>query len=157
DSVRVLLYEAQHPYTLLGSVQCVVQRNGYVNANLSLSAAGPYYVSIQHRNHIFSWSAVPLSPDPFTETLTYNFSSSANQVYGSNAFQIESGVWAFYAGDINQDENIDLSDYSLYESDALNFASGYIATDLNGDGSVDLLDSPVLDDNMNAFIFSIHP
>lgn len=57
----------------------------------------------------------------------------------------------------NQDENADLLDQSILESDIANFNFGYFATDLNGDGNVDLLDSPILDVNVNNFIYSNHP
>ena len=70
---------------------------------------------------------------------------------------METGIWAFYSGELNFDENIDLLDQSLLEVDINNFASGYLATDLNGDGNVDLLDSPVIETNINGFIFSNHP
>ena len=43
------------------------------------------------------------------------------------------------------------------ENDITNFATGYIATDLNGDGNVDLLDIPSIEDNITNFIFSNHP
>ena len=71
--------------------------------------------------------------------------------------EVEPGVWAIYTGDINQDENIDLTDYTLYEFDASNFLFGYRPTDIDGDGTVDLLDSPILENNLFNFIFSSHP
>ena len=75
----------------------------------------------------------------------------------NNQSEVSPGVWAFYTGDINQDENADLFDLSILETDITNFQSGYFATDLNGDGNVDLLDNPVLEENINDFIFSNHP
>jgi len=32
-----------------------------------------------------------------------------------------------------------------------------VSTDLNGDGNVDLLDSPVVESNISNFVFSYHP
>jgi hypothetical protein len=58
---------------------------------------------------------------------------------------------------VSQDENIDLLDAFLIETDINNFEFGYFASDINGDGNVDLLDSPVVEDNINSFIFSAHP
>jgi hypothetical protein len=46
---------------------------------------------------------------------------------------------------------------SRLEVDINNFEIGYFVTDLNGDGNVDLLDAPLLEDNVNNFIYSIHP
>ena len=55
------------------------------------------------------------------------------------------------------DENLDLLDLGLMETDNSNFAFGYLATDINGDGNVDLLDSPIMETNISNFVFSIHP
>jgi hypothetical protein len=71
--------------------------------------------------------------------------------------QIEPGVWAFYSGDVNQDGLIDLTDYSVWESDYLNFAFGDYITDLNGDGLVDLTDYSLWESNYLSFIFSATP
>jgi hypothetical protein len=71
--------------------------------------------------------------------------------------EVDPGVWAFYSGEINQDENIDLLDVALMEDDINNFQFGYFATDINGDGNVDLLDLPKPELNVNNFIFSAHP
>ena len=60
-------------------------------------------------------------------------------------------------GFANADENIDLLDLAILETDILSFQSGYYATDLNGDGNVDLLDGSIIEDNINEFIYSIHP
>jgi hypothetical protein len=50
-----------------------------------------------------------------------------------------------------------LLDIGLLETDINNFEFGYFATDINGDGNVDLLDNPTLETNVNGFIFSMHP
>jgi hypothetical protein len=81
----------------------------------------------------------------------------ANKAFGDNQTMVENGVYAFYAGDVNQDENIDLLDMSQEEVDISNFEYGYFVTDVNGDGNVDLLDIPMLDYNVSNFIFSNHP
>ena len=70
---------------------------------------------------------------------------------------VENGVYAFYAGDVNQDENIDMLDASQEEDDISNFEYSYFITDVNGNGNVDLLDIPMLDYNGSQFIFSNHP
>ncbi len=71
--------------------------------------------------------------------------------------QIESGVWACYTGDINQDGNIDGADFSIWESDSNAFAFGDYITDLNGDGNVDGADFSIWETNANLFIFEIQP
>jgi hypothetical protein len=70
---------------------------------------------------------------------------------------LETGVWGCYIGDINQDGNVDNSDYSNWEVDANEFAFGNFATDLNGDGNVDNSDFSIWENNSNNFIFVITP
>jgi hypothetical protein len=89
--------------------------------------------------------------------VSYNFSTSPAQAFGSNQTQMSNGVWAIYSGDINVDQNIDLLDAPLLEADIVNFSFGYYPTDLNGDGNVDLLDNPVLEMNTENFVFATHP
>ncbi|MBK9331187.1 MAG: hypothetical protein IPM96_02020 [Ignavibacteria bacterium] len=65
--------------------------------------------------------------------------------------------FAFYGGDVNQDGTIDLSDGSLIDNDAFNFASGYLPTDVNGDGIVDVADAVFADNNSFNFVGKITP
>ena len=97
--------------------------------------------------------------------------AQAQNPYANNAFddnmkvvdsvQISPGVYqyifAIYSGDINQDGNIDLSDFPLWDDDNTNFAFGYRDADLNGDGNVDLSDFPFWDENNTNFIYSHKP
>ncbi len=116
---------------------------------------GLYYIVVKHRNTLVTWSASPVMIN--TQPVSYDFTTAANQAYGTNQIQVAPGTWALYAGDINQDENADLFDLALLEAGINVFESGYVSTDLNGDGNVDLLDIPMLEANINAFVFSMHP
>jgi hypothetical protein len=101
-----------------------------------------------------TWSANPVA---IGATSSYNFTTAANKAFGDNMKEVESGVWAFYTGDLNQDDLIDLTDYSIWETDNNNFEFGNFPTDLNGDGLVDLSDYSIWESNSNAFIFSFYP
>jgi hypothetical protein len=61
---------------------------------------------------------------------------------------VESGVWAMYSGDINQDYIIDAFDYILQDPDIITGAFGYLNTDLTGDVVVDAFDYIMLDGNL---------
>jgi hypothetical protein len=67
------------------------------------------------------------------------------------------GVYAFYNGDINQDEIIDNSDSDTLFFDIENSNFGFISTDLNGDGSADNSDTDSFFVNVQSSIFSNHP
>ncbi len=116
---------------------------------------GHYVVTVRHRQGVQTWSMNPVYISSGMNS--YDFSTSSAQAYGQNMKQVEPGVWALYAGDIDQSENVDLLDLSILEFDINSFMYGYLPTDLNGDGNVDLLDLTVLEDNIKNFIYSVHP
>jgi hypothetical protein len=157
DEITVELRSPVPPYNVVASTVAMLQRNGHATCTFSNANQGLYYIVVKHRNGLQTWSANPSAVSASASTSTYNFTTSSSKAYGDNMVEVEPGVWAFYSGDINQDENVDLTDFSLYEDDANNFLYGYLPTDVDGDGSVDLLDSPVLENNINQFIFSNHP
>ena len=99
-----------------------------------------------------TWSALPVLLGNVTN---YDFSTNALQAYGNNMI-FTYGVWAFYSGDLNQDENIDLSDFPYWDDDNVNFVFGYFPTDINGDINVDLSDFPYWYNNNANFIYSNH-
>lgn len=43
------------------------------------------------------------------------------------------------------------------DNDAINFMVGYLATDVNGDGSVDSGDMTIVDNNATGFISAVTP
>ncbi|HOZ75744.1 MAG TPA: hypothetical protein PLI38_10860, partial [Flavobacterium sp.] len=90
---------------------------------------------------------------------SYDFSNAANKAYGSNQVQVDSSPvrFAFYSGDLNQDENIENTDFTIQEVDITNSEFGDRPADLNGDGVVDNSDADFLINNANNFIYSQHP
>lgn len=155
DSIEVELHHITAPYAMITSFKTALYTNGSVNVNCG-ALSGMYYLVIKHRNAIATWSASAISLSN-SVAMNYDFSDAANKAYGSNLIDMGSGVWAIYSGDLNQDENIDLLDEPILQTEINNFTSGYHFTDINGDGNVDLLDNPILEANINNFIFSNHP
>jgi hypothetical protein len=110
---------------------------------------------ILHRNAVQTWSALPVT---LSSSTSYDFTSGAGQAYGSNQVEVEPGVWALYSGDIApQDEVVDFFDLLVMDNDLTNFAVGYYATDLTGDGVVDFFDLLIMDNSLSNFITSVHP
>jgi len=155
DLITIELHQTNAPFSLVASSLIFLKTNGIATATFTNVLPGSYYLVIKHRNAIETWSKNPIST--LSGTVNYNFSTSANQAYGDNMTLIDSGIWAFYSGDLTSDDNIDLLDLSFLEFDINEFSFGYLATDLNGDGNVDLLDSPIIENNINGFVFSQHP
>ena len=154
DTVTVELRDVTGANTI-ASASGVMMTDGTVALSFPASVNGSdYYIVLKHRNTIQTWSAAPVTMSSVT---SYDFTTAASQAFGDNMIEIETGVFAMYTGDMNQDEYIDAFDYPQYSDDNNNFASGYYSTDLNGDGFVDAFDYPVYSDNNNNFVMSIHP
>jgi hypothetical protein len=83
--------------------------------------------------------------------------SQTNNAYGDNQKQVETGVWAIYSGDLNQDGIIDFIDQIGMDNDVFDYTFGYVVSDLNGDAIVDFLDQIILDNNVAAFIGVVSP
>ncbi len=118
-----------------------------------------YYLQFKHRNALETWSAVTIGFDAFTQQYTYEFKADVSKAYGSNMIQVDNAPvrYAFFSGDVNQDETIDATDLSLIDNDAINFVGGYVSTDLTGDSFVDATDYSIADNNAYNFVSLIRP
>ena len=154
DNITVELHNS-NTYALVATTTAMLQTNGNAVATFSTAPVGSFYIVAKHRNAVQTWSADPQTVGAIP--LTYNFTTSADKAFGNNMIEVESGVFAFYSAEINQDEVIDGSDSTDLINDIENFNFGILATDLNGDGVVDGSDSTFLINNLENFIFSIHP
>jgi PKD repeat protein len=154
--VGIVTVELHHAttYALVASATAMLHVNGSVSASFSSAISGSFYIAVKGNNFIQTWSANPQTVG--AAPLNYSFTTSASQAYGSNMVNV-GGAWAFYSGDITQDELIEFSDYSLWEIDAFNFAFGVYTTDLNGDGLVEFSDYGIWETNANKFIFANYP
>ena len=154
DTITIELHDAIAPYNLVSSHTQVLSQNGTATIQ-GLGAVGQlYYIVLKHRNTIETWSSSPIL---LTENTSYDFTTAANKAYGDNQYEVESGVWALYSGDIDQNEALDNADFSLWETDANNFATGYLSTDLDGNGSVDNSDFSLWELNANSFVSKLTP
>ncbi len=85
-----------------------IKRDGTISITLPSSYNGSYYLSIVHRNSINTVSGLPV---PFVGgVVSYDFSDNASKAYGNNMIEVNTGVWAIYAGDVNQDGTVDTAD-----------------------------------------------
>lgn len=155
DDVTVELKDVADLQTV-SSATSKLYSDGFATFNFPPTVNGNYYLAVKGSNSIqtFSSSAVIVTPN---FPLIYDFTDSATKAFGSNMKQISSGVWTFISGDNNNDGNIDNADYSVWESDANEFASGTYITDLNGDGNVDNADYSIWEANSNNFVSLISP
>ena len=154
DNITV---ELHHPttYALIDTKQTALNTDGTVYVTFT-QPAGSYYIAVKHRNTLQTWTAATVACT--TSTPLYNFSTAANKAMGNNQVQVQSGVWAFFTGDLNQDDFIDSNDFPDFDADSYNgVVAVYKATDMNGDGFVDGNDFPVFDMNSYNGVASVHP
>ena len=154
DDITVELRDAS-TLALVTSINTILQTNGTAVCSFPSSPIGSFYIVVKHRSAVQSWSAMPFQLTALPTN--YDFTTTASKAYGSNMTEVESGVWAFYNGDINQDEGIDNLDTDVLLTDISSSNFGNLATDLNGDGGVDNFDSDIIFLNIENSIFSNHP
>ncbi len=142
-------------YDLVATTTAMLQSNGMALATFTPAVNGPYYLVVKQRNAIQTWSANAIIISQATPT--YDFTNAVTKAYANNMAQVNTGVWAFYSGDINQDDVIDGTDAPDLVSAINSSAFGIQVTDLNGDGSVDNSDVPFFDNNASNSIFAIYP
>jgi hypothetical protein len=160
DTFYVELRNSTTPYAVAFDTFAVVGTNGQGTFTFPGAAVGnSYYIAVQHRNALETWSANPVT---IAATTNYDFSTGSGQAFGGNMVQIGS-IWCMYSGDIEvpigteNDGNIDFLDYPIWEVDNNNFETGYKLSDLNGDGVVDFLDYPIWEANNNNFVSRARP
>jgi hypothetical protein len=154
DTVTIELHDAT-TYELVASASATLQTNGNAVATFTTAPSGSFYIVVKHRNALETWSAnaVTVGATPSS----YDFTTAASQAYGDNMKMLESGVYGFYTGDINQDGFIESFDFPILFNDSDNLSEGYFATDLNGDGFVESFDFPLLFNNSDALIELLRP
>ncbi|HAY32868.1 MAG TPA: FG-GAP-like repeat-containing protein [Ignavibacteria bacterium] len=159
DTVTVYLRGSSPPYNFIDSSTSVLDGSSLTgNFKFYNAPTGNYYIVIRHRNTVETWSSAAHSYI-YLSNSAYNFLNLISSAYGNNMQQVDLSPVRFgiYSGDVNQDGTIDLTDGSLIDNDAFNFASGYLPTDLNGDSIIDLADGVFADNNGFNFVSKITP
>ncbi|MDR3705752.1 MAG: sialidase domain-containing protein [Paludibacteraceae bacterium] len=162
DTVTVELHSSSSYSTIVYSMHGVYigQDGNIYSGSLTYmevpgSYSDSYYITVKTRNHLATTSASAVS---FAgSSISYDFTTAASMAYGSNMKQLSTGIYGFYAGDVNQDGAIDATDGTMVSTLADNFTTGYLPEDLNGDGSVDGSDVSLVDNNDNGSISVSHP
>jgi len=158
DTAKVYLRNILPPYNKIDSAKSYLNSSGagifsFANASNDLD----YYIQLNHRNTIETWSA---TGQRFTNSsLTYDFTTSGTKAFGNNMIQVDVLPirFAVYSGDVNHDGIVDGSDLSVIDNGAFNLVSGYTSSDLNGDNFVDGTDLSIADNNAYNVIISVTP
>lgn len=152
DTVRAYLRNTSSPYSIVDSAKSLIDSVTFNGSFLFANApTGTYYIQVKHRNALETWSKPGGQSYTYGVPFSYNFTTAANQAYGSNLV-LKSGKYCLYSGDVNQDGTIDGTDISIIDNNAFNYASGYLPADVDGNGTVDGSDLSVTDNNAFNFI-----
>ncbi|MBK8552069.1 MAG: hypothetical protein IPL53_13805 [Ignavibacteria bacterium] len=159
DTVKVYLRNSSAPYSLTDSAKGVLSTSGSCAFTFSNVSTGQYYIVVNHRNSIETWSRQ--GGEAFTSgvNLSYNMSDQVTKAFGNNIKQVDSAPVRFanYSGDVNQNGNTDLTDIVAIYNNAKIFTTGYNNTDINGDNITDLTDLIITNNNVANFISKITP
>jgi len=155
DNVKTYLRSTVSPYTVEDSAVASISANGTGTAQFNNASNGTYYIVVDHRNSIETWSKA--GGEIFdSATASYNFTSSVSQAFGNN-LKLKGTRYCVYSGDVNKDGVIDGTDTQLIDNAAYNFVSGYVSTDVDGNNFVDGSDAIIVDNNVFNFVSLIRP
>lgn len=152
DQITVELHQSTDPFSMVYSFPDLnLNVDGTVSINsVPAELTGSYYIVIKHRSSIETWSFEPISFGG-SAPVSFDFSTSGDQSYGSNLRQIGS-VFVIWGGDATQDGIVDGSDMAAIDNASTAVLIGYNPEDVNGDGIVDGSDMALIDNNSTAVV-----
>lgn len=103
----------------------------------NLSNGNDYYLVLRSRNHLAVLSAQPISIT--ANSGSYDFTDAQTKVQGNNQLtQVETGIFALHAGDIDANGVITVNDFNGYQTevDSGNTLNAYLYGDLNLDANL---------------------
>jgi hypothetical protein len=129
----------------------VVETDGVSPLNMAGFAAGTYYVSIRHRNHLGARTAGTLALAKTTTTV-YNFTTAVTQAFPGAVVNapmatLTAGVFGLFAGNANDDLVVKMTGLTVNNNDYLKLLNTlgsstvsipniYSKQDLNMDGTI---------------------
>jgi len=154
DTISVTLRNQNSPYNVIDQSSTVIYNQGSGTVSFSSAPSGNYYIQINHRNSLETWSSAPM---PMGSNLNqYDFTTSSSQAYGNNTI-LTSGKYCYYSGDVTQEGSVDLNDVVSVNNSSSVFTTGYVAQDVTGDDLVDLSDLILTFNNASIFVAKIIP
>ena len=145
DWVLVELRDADDAYNVVaqqagwllktGKVRGLNHPDGLLFNNINYGES--YYIVVRSRNHLPVISAQPVST---TNPTPYDFTNNVNKAMGVNQLKnMGDGKYAMFAGDINADGVITVTDFNIYVLQA-SFINQYARADCNYDSNVTVAD-----------------
>ncbi|HMR40551.1 MAG TPA: M12 family metallo-peptidase [Ignavibacteria bacterium] len=151
DTVRLYLHRMDFPNVIADSAVVYLSLDGIVNTIFSKALSGSYYIEVNHRNSIETWSLTDIA---YARGTTFNYDIAyLNNAYGGNQYLSPTpDYWGMFGGDVDQNGFVDLSDVNSVNNDANIFAAGYVTTDVTGNNATDLSDVLLTYNNNANFV-----
>ncbi len=143
DTVMVYLASSTTPFAFADTAKVILSPTGTATAIFTKIPNGSYYLVINHRNHLETWSKIGQSFIT-NVAVNYDFTTAMTQAFGDNMKQAGS-VWVLYGGDANRDGSVDAMDVPIFITQY--GTQGYLAADFNGDEDVNAIDVAIFVSN----------
>ncbi len=165
DSISVSLAQASNPYTIIKTFNTTFDTTGITTTiNVPGTDISPYFIIINTRNTIETWSSVPVSFN--TDSINYDFTNDVSKAFGDNLIQVSTNKFAAYSGDISGILGIKDGIINIWDLEevfnAMNDITGtldlgYVISDITGNANVDIIDLSKVFDNVNLGVVSSNP
>ena len=157
DTITTYLRNIFFPYSKIDSSKTFIDSITFTTtAVFRIAGSGTYYLQVNHRNSIETWSKAGGIGYEIDSVMNYDFTDFESRAYGNNLI-LKGTKFCIFSGDVNQNGTIDAEDLGLADSDSYNFASGYLPTDVNGDNVTDASDISIIENNAVNFVSKITP
>lgn len=158
DSATVYLRRNIPPYNIKDSAKGTIDSLSFSGLfSFFNSPTDTYYVVVKHYQCIETWSKSGgqyyISDGSINN---YDFTTSASQAFGNN-MKLKGIEFCMFSGDLDNNGNVDVSDLIMVYNDQLNFVTGNVITDVNGDDIVDSDDLIIVYNNLINFVSVIRP
>ena len=160
DTVRSYLHSNVSPYNVVDSAVAVIDSVTFTGSFIFPNAPnGTYYIRLDHRNSLETWSMSGGESLVAGSATTYNYTNASNKAYGNNMKQVNTSPvrYGIYSGEVIHDGLVDLNDLLMIYNASSVFSTGYIITDLTGNNIVDLNDLILAFNNMSGYAAVVRP
>ncbi len=156
DTVFLKLANNISPYNVLFTDTAILDTNGNADFIFPPGITGnSYYLVLQHRNSLETWSASPVLIN--SPTMFYDFTLNVNSAYGNNLCTLGDGYFAIWSGDIDRNNLIDFTDLTILQNNIILFSYGYNLGDITGDNCIEAADYSLLENNLPLLLQVLKP
>jgi hypothetical protein len=155
DQITVELHNITYSSIAYTATNVNLSTTGTATISVPASYNGSYYITVKHRNHIETTTALRIS---FAGSIINYAFDLPSKVYGNNLLLMSGpgSHYAIFGGDVNHNGLVE--SFDMTPIDNLSSAFGYDFTvDVNSDGLIDSRDMTIVDNNNSAFVSSILP